>query len=388
MDRKRFVENLQRDYENMDVLLDGIPENHYGNPVRANIQKMASTILKVAQETDTLATDFASVDAQIFPILRRTFWPEIAFDLVTVQPMTMPTGKIFWVDDLYATAEIGGSPDAITADSRMDAYLSHTYADIAENNTSVKNVGQTLASVTIDTAEKKLRAVWSPEAMQDAKAYLGLDLESEHVRIISQEFRREIGYFIIHELFAGATAGNVNWSITPPVSSDTVNTVAHANRIWESIIDANRLIFQKKYVNANFILASPTQIARMEKANNEFKITKASGMAPNMYQWGRQLVGTVESLWGNQVNIYKDPWCPESSKILVGYKGSNWFEAGAFWAPYVALWMTPTFADPDDAFKLKKGGMTRFGKRSDRAIGAGRIILDGDYYATVTITTS
>jgi hypothetical protein len=48
------------------------------------------------------------------------------------------------------------------------------------------------------------------------------------------------------------------------------------------------------------------------------------------------------------------------------------------------MWFTPLFIDPDDNYNHKKGGLTRYGKLAD----TNSIVLDGDYYSTVTLTTS
>lgn len=381
-DKARFLEALRRDISMKDVLLSGVPERcpFSGNPVRSNMEKMMETLVR-AIESDTLAGDWGTLDYQILPMIRRTYWPEVAFELVTVQPMTMPTGKVIYLNDRYAEAQVGGTPDAITANARMDLNHSRTFGDSAEGS-DAKQVGLKFESVTIDTAEKKFKGVWSVEAAQDAKAYLGVDMEAEHVRIISQEARREIGNWILYQLLTYASAGNVNWSTTPPTSSDTVNIVAHGKRIWEAIVTANNLIFTKKYVNANFIIAGVSAIERLEKAE-EFKIVRPAGYDPNTMSYGRHYAGTIDAPFG-PVRIYKDPWFPSTTKILVGYKGNDWMSAGAFWAPYIPMWFTPTFIDPDDHFDHKKGGLTRYGKRTSND----SIVLDGDFYSTVTLTTS
>ena len=380
---KRLLESLTRDYEERDDFLDGVPEYKDGNPKRKVMEMMMEgtlNYLKRAIESNTTTSDFGTVDYQIFPLLRRTFPDEIAFDLVTVQPMTMPTGKVFWVNDLYGDANSGGSPDAITEDSRMDLYKDRTYADSTETASTVKRVSQSLTSVTVETFEKKLKGVWTVEQEQDARAYLGLSMDAEHSRIISQEFRRELGQLIIKQLVDGATAGNTNWNSSPPSGSTTVNIRAHAERIWEAIVDSMNLIFSKKYVMPNFIIGGTTSIGRLEKLE-EYKLNRVNPEG-SQYTVGRHFEGTIDIL-NTTLKVYKDPWFPYSNKLLLGYKGANWFEAGAFWAPYVPIWFTPTFYDPD-TLDAKKGALTRNGRRSDTS----SIVLDGNYYSTVTITSS
>lgn len=377
-DKAKFIEALERDFDNREVLLADVPEIRMGNPVKKNLVTMMESTLAWAKESDTTTADFGTVDYQIMPLLRRIYPSEVAFDLVTVQPMNMPTGKVFWVNDVFGDAQAGGSPDAITEDSRMDSYKSYTYADSTEGGT-IKRVSQTLTSATISASQKKLKGVWTIESEQDARAYLGLNLENEHTRIIAEEFRREQGYYILVKMLAGASAGNVNWNVNT-TSTLPSEIRAHAERIWEAIVSANNLVFAAIYRNINFIIGGTTSIGRLEKIEN-FKLIRSAGNNP--YQVGRQLVGTIDTLVGNTIRVYKDPWFPETNKLLVGYKGDSWFEAGCFWAPYVPLFFTPSWVDPDTLTK-KKGAMTRYGVRSDTS----SIILNGDYYATITFTTS
>jgi hypothetical protein len=51
--------------------------------------------------------------------------------------------------------------------------------------------------------------------------------------------------------------------------------------------------------------------------------------------------------------------------ILVGFRGSNFLETGAVYAPYVPLIMTPLVYDPSD-FTPRKGVMTRYAKKMIR----------------------
>ena len=378
--KEALLRKLETDYTMRDVALNGIPEIRNGNPVRSNIEKIMQ-VTKKAIEADTTTSSYGTIDYQLFPLIRRIFADEIAFDLVTMQPMIMPTGKIFWINDIFADAEAGGDPDAISAGDRMDQNQSYTYGDSTETATTIKRVGQTIAQVTIDTAQKKLKANWTVESQQDMKAYMGLNVESEHVRIISEEFRREQGYWIIKQFVDGATAGNVNWNVSTTSTLDT-EIVAHNNRIYESIVSANNLVFKKIFRNINFIIGDVDAIARLEKIRT-FTITEAPAGASATYVLGRHLVGTISMAGGNVVSVYKDPWFPTANTLLCGYKGPEWQSAGAFWAPYIPIWFTPTFWDPDD-INGKKGAITRYGKRADND----SIILDGNYYATVTFYSS
>jgi hypothetical protein len=62
--------------------------------------------------------------------------------------------------------------------------------------------------------------------------------------------------------------------------------------------------------------------------------------------------------------------------ILMGYKGTQFLECGAVFAPYVPLIMTPLLYDPS-TFTPRKGLMTRYAKKMIRPDYYGKIYCSG-----------
>ena len=56
---------------------------------------------------------------------------------------------------------------------------------------------------------------------------------------------------------------------------------------------------------------------------------------------GVQKIGAINSRY----TVYKNPYMTENV-ILMGYKGSQFLETGAVFAPYIPLIMTPLVYDP------------------------------------------
>jgi len=63
-----------------------------------------------------------------------------------------------------------------------------------------------------------------------------------------------------------------------------------------------------------------------------------------------------------------------SNEILMGYRGNNFLETGAVYAPYVPLIMTPLVYDPQN-FTPRRGVMTRYAKKMVRPEYYGRIFI-------------
>jgi len=66
----------------------------------------------------------------------------------------------------------------------------------------------------------------------------------------------------------------------------------------------------------------------------------------------------------------------KENQILVGFRGSQFLEAGAVFAPYIPLIMTPLVYDPD-SFTPRKGLLTRYAKKMVRPEFYGLIQVDG-----------
>lgn len=371
--RENPVEYLQQSYEALTEDLD--KKKATAEPFSRD--GVISTVLKNQARylLETTATNLPSGQDFTFatlsmPLVRKIFSKLIAMELVTVQPISQPTAKIFYLDF-----------QRHDDNSSLYDVKSTSYADSSEAPGSVKEINMKLVSNTIAAVNEKLKAIWTVEAEQDLMAYQGLAIESELMGAMQEEIVREIDGKIIAALLAGATgtgtgtgtgAGNVNWSSTSPLADDTTTTYLRDYRktIYEAITDASNLIFKKRYRYANWIVGHPDSIVRLEKLE-DFKLSP--GADSYEFTIGRHLVGTL----ANRFQVYKDPFFPVTNQLLMGYKGSMWADSVGYYAPYIPLYTTPKIIDAND-FKPRRGLMSRF--------AFGTLIKDG--LATVTITAS
>lgn len=91
-------------------LLEGIPdrspEDRYRLGVTAMLMENQSKWLRELSE-ETRTANVGSFTKFIFPVLRRVFPNLIANEIVSVQPMTAPSGAIFYLDYVYGTSKGG-----------------------------------------------------------------------------------------------------------------------------------------------------------------------------------------------------------------------------------------------------------------------------------------
>ena len=86
---------------------------------------------------------------------------------------------------------------------------------------------------------------------------------------------------------------------------------------------------------------------------------------------GVQKIGAIN----NRYTVYKNPYMKENV-ILMGYRGAQFLETGAVYAPYVPLIMTPLVYDPVN-FTPRKGVMTRYAKKMVRPEFYGKVYVGG-----------
>ena len=86
-------------------LLEGLDGEHNRNSMAALLENQAKELLR---EASTMAgADVEGFAAVAFPIVRRVFGGLVANELVSVQPMSLPSGLIFFLDFTTANGKLG-----------------------------------------------------------------------------------------------------------------------------------------------------------------------------------------------------------------------------------------------------------------------------------------
>jgi hypothetical protein len=246
----------------------------------------------------------------------------------------------------------------------------------------IPEINVRMQSQAITAKTKKLKAVWTPEFAQDLAAYQNIDAEAELTNIMSEYISMEIDLEILDMLIEDAAAATEYWSaINNQVYSNGAfanNTSAFYNTQgqWFQTLGtkiqkvSNKIHQLTLRGGANFLVTSPT-IATILESIPGFASTN-NGEADQMeYAFGVQKVGTVNGRY----KVYKNPYMTENL-ILMGYRGSQFLETGAVFAPYIPLIMTPLVYDPD-TFVPRKGLLTRYAKKMLRPEFYGKIYVNG-----------
>ena len=252
------------------------------------------------------------------------------------------------------------------------------------NPIAIPEINVQMKSEAIVAKTRKLKAVWTPEFAQDLNAYHSLDAEAELTSIMSEYISLEIDLEILDMLIDSAAAGTEYWSavnneaITSASGNGTFTDLGFFNTqgqwfqtLGTKLQKLSNIIHQKTLRGgANFMVISPTVATILESipgyaANSDGDVTKST------YAFGVQKAGTIN----NRYTVYKNPYMKENT-ILMGFRGGQFLEAGAVFAPYVPLIMTPMVYDPD-TFTPRKGLLTRYAKKVVRPEFYGKIYVSG-----------
>lgn len=252
---------------------------------------------------------------------------------------------------------------------------------------AIPSVDIKLKSEAIVAKTRKLKAQWTPEFAQDLNAYHSVDAESEVTSMLSNYIAMEVDLELLSMLIDNAAttgywsaANNTFWNgsgfTTVSANSQSGNISGYYNSqgewfqtIGTVLQQVSNKIHQKTLRGgANFMVCSPA-IATVLESIPGFA-TDGDG-EKSEFGFGIQKIGSLNSRY----KVYKNPYLT-SNQILMGYKGSQFLETGAVYAPYIPLIMTPLVYDPE-TFTPRKGLMTRYAKKMVRPEFYGRVFVHG-----------
>jgi len=309
---------------------------------------------------DTLTTNISTFTTALLPMIRRIYSSLIAMDLVSVQPLSGPTGYLYWLDHIFTTTHVA---DSITGGTtRLDQVKAESYADRpggvggdreVMGAVTIREIQLRLQKLLIEVTTKKLKGDWSIEAEQDLSSQWKLNLENELMPAIGEEIVREIDSQILTALL-GAVASNTTWNANGYLTEDntTLFRKAYDQTLWDAVVDANTNIYNAFYLNANWLVMNGSTYARFQKLEQYNADPLAMGEQATTY---RRYVGIL----GNQYKVYVDPWFAANT-ILMGVRGNDWKRAVGYYAPYIPLFMSEKYIINDDFTQFARGAMTRY----------------------------
>ena len=342
----------------------------------------------------------------LIALVRRAMPNLMAYDLCGVQPMTGPTGLIFAMKSRYGAGSTT-SPEALfneadtvysgdstatqntdpsglagvadgtggAADSALDSERSGPDFGGGMATTDAENLGSgagnqfpemgfTIEKATVTAKSRALKAEYSLELAQDLKAIHGLDAETELANILSTEILAEINREVIRTINSQAKTG---CQTTNVATKGIFDLSTDADGRWsvekfKGLIvqlerEANQIAKDTRRGKGNFIVCS-SDVASALSASGMLDYAPALSTSLNVDDTGNTFAGVLNG----RTRVYIDPYAT-ADYITVGYKGTNPYDAGIFYCPYVPLTMVRAVGE--DTFQPKIGFKTRYGMVSN-----------------------
>ena len=350
---------------------------------------------------NTTGAAIQNFDPILISLVRRSLPNLIAYDVCGVQPMTGPTGLIFAMRSRYSTQNgteafyneantfFSGSNAAITAAqlaqltsltlaaNTTETFTSNAAAVAAMTTNHGENLGDggsgntfqemafSIEKVTVTAKTRALKAEYSMELAQDLKAVHGLDAETELANILSTEILAEINREVIRTIYGVAKLGAQVGTTTRGIFD--LDTDSNGRWMVEKIKglafqierEANTIAKQTRRGKGNIMLCSSDVASALAMAGIlDYQSALQGQVNLTVDDTGNTFAGT---LFG-RIKVYIDPYFPAGSTnefAVVGYKGSNAYDAGLFYCPYVPLQMVR--AVDTGTFQPKIGFKTRYG---------------------------
>jgi hypothetical protein len=236
-----------------------------------------------------------------------------------------------------------------------------------------------LRNEAIVAKTRKLKVVWSPEFAQDLNAYHSIDAEAELTSMLSEYVSMEIDLEILAMLDNAALHTGETFVLSGSANGYVGMTTSTTSARYDFGSWAQTLGYQMQKVSnqihkgtmrggANFAVMSPEIASIVESIPGFAADTDGT---KSQFAAGVTKVGS----FANRYTIYKNPYRTTNDGILMGFRGNQFLETGAVYAPYIPLIMTPLVYDPQN-FTPRKGVMTRYAKK----------VVRPEFYGKVNVT--
>ena len=417
-------ENLQKkwapvlDHDNLPSIKD-----NYKRAVTAVVlenQERALREEKAALFEATHANQTGSAidtyDPILISLVRRSLPNLMAYDVAGVQPMTGPTGLIFAMKSHYSTqsgtealfneadTDFSGTGSHAGSNPVSGSYTTGTGVSTATaegfgDSTTLQQMAFSIEKTTVTAKSRALKAEYTVELAQDLKAIHGLDAEAELANILSQEILAEINREVIRTIYKVAKPGAASTATAGTFDLDVDSNGRWSVERFKGLMfqierDANVIAQETRRGRGNFIVCSSDVAAALAMAGKlDYTPALSGNDGISSDDTGNTFAGTLNGRYKVFIDPYSANTNASSQFVMVGYKGSNAYDAGLFYCPYVPLQMVraidPSTFQPKIGFKTRYGMIANpFVTQSDGTTDADTFTADRNHYYRLFAVTN
>lgn len=355
---------------------------------------------------DFYAKGDARLPNVIMPMIRRTFPELLANEIVGVQPMSGPVGMAFALRfkydgehladftpdggstlngaatatdpqrqhdgaeagyNLLNTAHTGVVSPALTGNAEFAfADSDKGVADLLgslECSTALPQMSMGIEKTAVEAGTRKLALKYSLELEQDLMNMHGISVDDEMTSMMSYEIQAEIDReILIRMLNVALTAGaGRGWSTWNPANADGRWSAERAVNLWQHIrVQARLISLRNRRGAANFAVVTPYVAAILETLPNFKSFTIDSNVNEQVGNSRAGVLGNIKVFVDtrSEAQYQSSHRADRVDYILLGYKGSETWDSGLIYLPYIPVMVQRT-TGPND-FSPRIGLATRY----------------------------
>ena len=392
----------------------------------------------------------ANWDPVLISLVRRSMPNLMAYDICGVQPMSGPTGLIFAMkarmgegatstaEALFDEADTGasnstlgsqagaepgvlndsGATASVTSDAAIpDIWGVNTAGDYnvqgadttvageaygATGGVQFQDMGFTIEKATVTARTRALRAAYTMELAQDLKAIHGLDAEAELSNILSTEILAEINREVVRTIYLTAKEGAQTTADPGIFNLDTDSNGRWSVEKFKGLMfqierDCNDIGILTRRGKGNILVCSADVASALSMAG--VLDVGGSGGSGNLNVDPSPAGSTFAGTINGRIKVYVDPYnsvvsaSAANNWYVAGYRGSNAYDAGLFYCPYVPLQMVRAVSEetfqPRIAFKTRYGMAVNPMSESSAAVSSASIPFTADsntYYRRARVS--
>lgn len=232
---------------------------------------------------------------------------------------------------------------------------------------NIPQVEISFEKTAVTAGTRRLGARWSVELEQDLKNMNGIEIDTELTGAMSYEIQAEIDREMITRILQVALNAK-QFCFWNAASADARWSMERSRDFYQHLIlEANKIGLRNRRGSANFIVCTPT-VAAMIEAMPEFVGGPVNGNVDTQ-PVGIAKVGSL----ARRFNVYRDTRTPVQTGeygyhpaartpveyALLGFKGSEYYDTGLIYCPYIPIMVQRTIG-PND-FAPRVGMLTRYG---------------------------
>ena len=376
--------------------------------------EQTAVLTEASVPVNATGAGISNFDPVMISLVRRAAPALVAYDIASVQPMTGPTGIVFAMRSRYTNQSgdealfneantsfssvvsgantfgqknVGTAPTGVVNTYNTGTAMSTAQAEAlgSTGNAAFNEMAFSIEKITVEAKTRALAAGYTLEMAQDLKKVHGLDADAEISQILVGEILAEINRELLRTINITAVAGSASGVTTPGIYDlDTDSNGRWMVEKFKGLMfqldrEANKIAKDTRRGKGNYIICS-SDVASAFAAAGMLSYT------PNLDGNNNLNISDVGNTFAGILNgrykVYIDPFTT-GDYFTMGYKGTNSYDAGLIYAPYIPL-QKMTAIEPG-TFTPRMAYKTRYGMVANpfaqgTTVGSGALTANSNLY--------